>query len=529
MKLDLVLEDANVLTMDPERPRARRVGLWNGRVVGLDEELDGFTSTETLGLDGATITPGFIDAHTHLQLTGQGMLAVDLSPARTPDEALAIIASAAADRPEGAWIEVSGYDQRVLGRNLTAAELDTVVGRRKAWLRHVSSHSSVVSTAVLDGYHDQGVRQNPDVAAGLLEEQLQDVVMHQRLPYSLDDAGRTVRIAAEAAAAQGVTFCMDAGAGGRLGSLNPLDVGTYLKLGDVEPLPVRMQLFPSSDALRDHPATRSEGFGRALDLGVRTGFGDDMLRVGAMKVILDGGMMVRTAKLTEPYAGSEGTGTFREDPEAMIGDIVDAQAAGWQLAVHAIGDAAIDLALDAFEAADKLTPRPTDYRGRHRIEHLGLVRDDQIARITAAGISALSQPSFLFDSGDDFAAQMGPRRTPWLYRGRSFLEAGIPLVASTDRPLPGSPLQAVQTLVDRRSRSGQVIGDGEQITVAQALHTVTTAGAWIAGMEDRLGRIRSGFLADLTVLDDDPTRVPTEEIAGIGVRGTVVDGRVRWT
>jgi predicted amidohydrolase YtcJ len=522
MKLDTILENATVVTLDGERPTGTRVGIWQGRIVGVDEQIDGMDATDVVDLGGATVLPGFIDAHTHLQLTGQGMLAVNVSAARTPEAALAIIAEAAQDRPADAWVEVSGYDQREIGRDLTASELQVAAGGRKVWARHISSHSSVVSTTVLDAIPDQSRRNDPEIGAGLFKELDQALVHSQRLPYSLDDAGRTITIAAEAARREGVTFCMEAGAGGRLGSLNNLDISTYLRLMENGPLPVRMQLMPSRDVLHPVKGGAHDGFVRGLDVGLRTGFGSDMLQLGAMKITLDGGMMVRTARLTEPYADGTELGEYSDDPAAMIADIVDAHVAGWQLAVHAIGDAAIDVAIEAFTACAAAAPMTR----RHRIEHGGYIRNDQIAPLAALDIAIVSQPSFLYDSGDDFAAQLGAERVHGLYRGKSLLDAGIRIVGSTDRPLSGTPLRIIQSLVDRTSSRGTVVGDGEQIGVADALATITTHGSWIAGMEDRLGKVRSGFLADLTILGANPLDTATDAIAAIPVHATVVDGRL---
>jgi predicted amidohydrolase YtcJ len=146
--------------------------------------------------------------------------------------------------------------------------------------------------------------------------------------------------------------------------------------------------------------------------------------------------------------------------------------------------------------------------------------------LAALGITVVSQPSFIYDSGDDYARQLGPDRADHLYRGRALLDAGVRIVGSTDRPLPGSPLRAVQTLVERRTRSGALIGPKEGITVEEAFATVTTHAAWIAGMEDRLGAVRPGYLADLTLLGANPLTAEVGEIAEIPVLGTVVDGQV---
>lgn len=521
MRLDTIIDNAHVVTLDPDRPAAGRIGLWQGRVVGLDDEIAGLDATETIDAGGAVVLPGFIDAHTHLQLTGQGLLAIDISTASSVDEALAIIAERSTSFSPDQWVEVSGYDQRAIGRDLTAAELDRATGGRRAWARHISSHSSVISTAVIRDIPDAADRDLAERNLGVLREVEQDFVRAQRLPYSLDEASRTIEIAAEQARREGVTFCMDAGAGGRIGSLNPLDASTHLRLLESGRIPVRMQLMPSMDALHPVLGGHGDGFSHGLDVGMRTGLGSDRLRIGALKVVIDGGMMVRTARLSEPYEGSDDRGQYSIDPDDLIAGIVDGHRAGWQLAVHAIGDEAIDVALDAFRQCAAFGG--TGGR-RHRIEHGGLIRPDQIPLLAELDITIVSQPSFLYDSGDDFARQMGARRTPWLYRGRSLVDAGIRVVGSTDRPLAGTPLRAVQVLADRTSSSGAIIGDGEQLTVAEALDTITVHGAWSAGMEDRLGRIKSGFLADLTVLDRSPLDVDVADTHAIGVRATVVDG-----
>jgi predicted amidohydrolase YtcJ len=209
----------------------------------------------------------------------------------------------------------------------------------------------------------------------------------------------------------------------------------------------------------------------------------------------------------------------------MVDATVDGHRAGWQMALHAIGDAAVDLAIEAFEKAQAAWPRAD---ARHRIEHGGAIRDDQLVRLAELGVAVVSQPSFVYDFGDRYAEQLGPERTAWLYRGRSLLDHGIRLVGSTDRPLPGDPLRAVQTLVDRTSRSGQVISPQERITVAEALRTFTVDAAWSIRREHRLGRVAPGYLADLTVLADNPLEVDPAGLAAIPVLGTVVDGRTWW-
>jgi len=237
--------------------------------------------------------------------------------------------------------------------------------------------------------------------------------------------------------------------------------------------------------------------------------------------------MARTAALSSPYEGLDHSGEVQDDPEVLADTIVDGHLAGWQLAVHAIGDRAADIALDALERAQRLRPRPG---ARHRIEHAGLIRPDQLPRFARLGVSAVVQPSFLRYFGDDYAAIMGEERAPWLYRGRAFLDHGIPLVGSSDRPVAeGSPLRAIQFMVERASESGQVIGPDEAITVDEALRAYTVAGALACHWEDSLGSLTPGKLADLVVLGDDPRSADPSRIGDIEVVATYVDGRETGT
>lgn len=268
-----------------------------------------------------------------------------------------------------------------------------------------------------------------------------------------------------------------------------------------------------------HP---TDGVPAAFALGLRTGFGSDRLALGAMKAWLDGGIMARTAALSSPYSGAApgNRGELADDLDQVTDTACAAHAAGWQLALHAIGDRAIDAALEIIERAQAQRRRPD---ARHRIEHCGLVRPDQLPRLAALGVTAVIQPGFLHEFGDDYADVLGAERAPWLYRARTFLQHGIALAGSSDRLVAdGAPLRAVQFLVQRRSAAGNLIGDQERLDVRQALHAYTVGAAAACHAEHRVGSLAPGKHADLVVLQDDPMRVPADELAAIPVRATVV-------
>ncbi|MFB7171723.1 amidohydrolase [Streptomyces sp. NPDC056254] len=513
------LTNARFLTMDPDHPVARELGIWRGRIVGLDDAVAALPAREVVDLQGATVLPGFIDAHVHLPWTGFKENTPSMAGRTRIEDALAVVAEAVAreDAP-GSWVSVVGYDQRVLGRHLTASELDGVSRGHKLYVLHDSGHGCVVNTAVLDLLPADVPHED-----GFLTEGAMGAARALRLPYSQEELADAIGRAARTCLAEGITACAEAGIGGALFGHTPVELGAYQLAREKGLLPLRVQLMVSADRLRPVGAHEADGIPRALDLGLRTGFGDDWLSVGALKVFTDGGMMARTAALSAPYEGLDHAGQLQDDPDVLARTIVDGHLAGWQLAVHAIGDRAADVALDALEEAQRLRPRPD---ARHRIEHAGLIRPDQLPRFARLGVSAVVQPNFLRSFGDDYAAVMGEERAPWLYRGRGFLDHGITLVGSSDRPVTdGSPLRAVQFMVERASESGRRIGPAEAITVDEALHAYTVAGAHACRWEDTAGSLTPGKRADLTVLGDDPRRVDASRIGGIDVVATYVDGR----
>ncbi|MEY2242655.1 amidohydrolase [Streptomyces sp. BF23-18] len=512
------LTNAHFLTMDPDRPVARQLGVWRGRIVGLDEEVATLPARRVVDLQGATVLPGFIDAHVHLAWTGLKAATPTVASRGTVDEVLAVVADIAATVPQDGWVNLAGYDQRPLGRHLTAVELDKASGGRKVFMMHDSGHGCVVSTAVLDLLptglpHEEG----------FLAEGAMAVARALRLPHSQEDLAEAIGRAARQCLTQGVTACAEAGIAGALFGHSPVELGAYQLARETGRLPLRVQLMVAADRLRPVAAHPSDGIPRALGLGLRTGFGDEWLSVGALKIYTDGGMMARTAALSAPYEGLDHAGRLQDDPDVLAETVVAGHLAGWQLAVHAIGDRALDVALDAIERAQRLRPRPD---ARHRVEHAGLVRPDQLARFARLGLIAVVQPDFLRSFGDDYAAVMGARRAPWLYRGKGFLRHGITLVGSSDRPVTdGSPLRAVQFMVERASETGRTIGPDEGIGVEEALRAYTVGGAFACRWEDSLGSLTPGKYADLTVLADDPTTVETSRIGGIDVVAALVGGQ----
>ncbi|MFD5826642.1 amidohydrolase [Lentzea sp. NPDC060358] len=503
MELDLKLTGCRALTMDPARPAAHTIGIWQGRIAGLDEQVEGLPAAETVDLGGAVVLPGFIDAHTHLAWNGRRTIDITGLPA------VAQVLDRLTGAPGTGWIEASGYDRRIMDRPLTAADLDRISGDRPVYVADLSGHACVVNSAVLQRLPGIG-------GDGWLTENEQLAARTLRLPYSLDEIVGELRESARQVLAEGVTMCAEAGIGAGLIASSPLEAAAYQRAR----LPIRVQLMVSAHVLHPVAADPADGIARAVDLGLHTGFGDDMLSLGALKLWTDGGMIARTAALTEPYSGTDNRGQLADTEEFMRAAITDGHDAGWQLAIHAIGDRAIDFTLDAVAEAQRRRPRAG---ARHRIEHCGLVRPDQLGRIAELGMVPVVQPTFLHAYGDDYSEIMGAERAPWLYRGRSFLDRGITVAGSSDRPVAdGAPLRAIEFMVRRLSSGGRAVGPDEAVTVEEAIRAYTLGAAYACRKEDVLGSLTPGKLADLVVLGDDPRT--SEAIAEIPVLATMVGG-----
>jgi predicted amidohydrolase YtcJ len=530
--LDLLLRDVRVITVDDARPTASAVGVLGGRIVGLDEDVQDLPARAVVAGDGAVVVPGFGDAHNHMAWFGQSLGEIDLSAADSLAAVEAAVARDAAQLAPDAWVVGSGYDDTVMGAHPDRQLLDRAGAGRPVWLKHRSGHMSVVSSevlrrcGVLDGRADTPaggvvVRDGSGLPTGLLQERAQQLVDALVKPYPVDDVATALGRASAVYAAEGLTHVVEAGIGLGLLGRTPVEAAAYVLARDRGLLLNRVELMVASDTLHPLSAHPDDGIAVGLDLGLRTGFGDDRLRLGPMKIWLDGSLIGRTAALSEPFC-DHGTAVLQGDPDQMRRVMVDAHRAGWRVAAHAIGDDAVDLALDTFAEALRLHPR-TDVR--HRVEHAGLVRPDQLPRFAELGVVPVPQPRFLHAVGDTMAAAVGPRRADWLYRHRSFLDAGLRVPGSSDRPVaPGAPLLGMQSMVERLSSGGAVIGADERVDAHQALRAYTLDEAWASHDERTRGSVSPGKVADLVLLSDDPLHVDADRIGAIGVLATLLAG-----
>ncbi len=528
--LDLLIRGARIRTVDSARPTATAIGIWNGAVVGLDDEVLRLPARVTLDADGAVIVPGFHDAHCHTTSYGIGLAHLNLTEISGAGAILEAVAGYAASLGDQDWVIGSGYGAGLpLGEHLTRDELDRAGGGRPVWLTHFSGHQCVVSSAVLtavgissDSHPGRG-RIGTDAAGrpnGLLEEAVMDVVKDHVGPSSAEQLARAIDVATGRYAQEGITSFTDAGIGCPGLDHSPVEIAAYQLARATGRLRARAQLMVHSEMMHELAAHRDDAIERGLDLGVHTGFGDSWLSLGAMKIWVDG-LGIESA---------DGTPDFDNDPEVLRRDIIAAHRAGWQVAAHAMGDQAIDLVLAALDEAKNCGPSPVQVtHPRHRIEHGALIRSDQLISMKRADMTVVTQPIFVAEWGGLFAEVVAADRLAEVFRIRSLLEAGIPVAGSSDRPVaPGSPLRGMQAMVQRLAAGGAVHGQDERVDAADALAAYTLGAARAGRAELHRGTLSPRLAADLVLLDDDPVTVAPERMADIGVLGTIAGGGVSF-
>jgi len=517
-------------------PEARSIAVLNSRIVAVDD-LDGLSAREEFDLGESRIVPGLHDAHHHTMGTGEQLANVDLRyPAVTNlEELYAALGKRAQSLPDNAWVRGSGYDQNRLGGHPTAEALDKVTGGRPAIIEHVSHHMIVANTAAFERVGALGRNDYPDIpggrvfrdaegrAEGLLQENAGEPIQFEAAKVTEEETIESLRLASEQSLRYGLTSLTEPGilVGGAMGVNAPV-LNIYQRAVAENALRPRMTVMPFHHILHELELN-ADGM-KTLDLGIRTGFGDERLRFGPVKIISDGSLIGRSAAVHQCYCGeADNTGIMVVEPEDLLSLIPAFHRAGWTVATHAIGDRAIDHALDGIEAALASSRRPA----RHRIEHFAIATDEQVKRSAKLGVIPVPQGVFISEFGDGILEAIGSERSAGTYRMRSLLDAGMIVPGSTDSPVSdANPFVSMHDLVNRKTSSGADFARMERVTAAEALRAYTFGSAYAAGYEDQVGTLEVGKLADFAVLSEDILAVSEASIRDIRPTATIIGGEL---
>lgn len=525
---ELLLVGGQVRTMDAEGSIAQAVAIRDGRIVavGSDDHARAAVSSVaiTIALAGRWVVPGLIDAHTHLE--GTALHLASFADCHVPPHAdipaiLGALVVHARHHPERAW--VIGQGSFMLREKLrearlpTLAEMDAAVPDRPALIR-AGAHISVVNTRGLaaigvtdDFVPPPGAHIERD-AAGRPTGILIEMYWHLGLPpFSMGETREAVAGTAALLSSHGVTSVQD-----QFPSANGLRAYQQLRREGRFPLRISFTVHCPTVASLDP----------FLRLGMESGFGDDHLKLGAVKFFVDGGITGAAGAFYDNYAHEPGNrGHLKLSRKDTIEMVRRIDEAGLQISTHVVGDLALDTLLDAYEA------NPRSWGKRHRLEHAGhlCMTAERIERIKGMGLIPVVTMPFLSSFGDFLPTYLG-ERARGAFALRRMLDAGLPVAGSSDslgaQPESLNPWFGMWCSVARRTYGGALLAPEETVTPLEALSTYTTHAAYADFVEGRTGAIAPGMLADLVVLDRDPAGLSADELLTVHPVATILGGEV---
>ena len=551
MSADLIVTNARVLTMDPDRPRAEAVAVGGNRILHVGGAADAMSlhrpGTRVVDAAGATLLPGFIESHLHIFMGGASLTSLQLAGVQGMDALLRAVRDWSAAHPDDPIVYGVQASYQLVGEPLTRHVLDRVLPDRPLGVHAFDGHTVWANTMALERAGLLGGRELPPGneivmgADGLATGELREPAAYAPLMALLPSGGREkfgittgrdpdplpspkARAHDRATIRRGLDWCARHG----ITSVHNMDGNPYQlellhELDDVGELACRIRVpFHMKNDMT--PAYLEE-----MAPIMRARSRADRVVCDFVKIFVDGVLDSTTAFMLADYEGRPGNRGLPLFSQAEIdAAVVAADRLGFQVAVHSIGDAGVRRTLDAYAAAHRANgPRDS----RHRVEHIEIIDPADIPRFkelaAVASMQPLHSPGVLSYPGHEMMALLGKWREPWTFAWRTLREAGARMCFASDWPVsPVDPLLSIQAAVTRTPfRPGQ---PEQAQTLDQSLASYTRDNAWVEFAEDRKGMLKEGYLADLVLLDGDIEAVPAEEIHGLKVRATIGDGRVTY-
>jgi len=506
---DLILHNANIITLDESKPGAAAVAVRGQRIaaVGTDSDIlfHKGPKTQIIDCQGKAVVPGFNDAHCHPIALAAGLLSVDCGPAsvRSIRDIQEAIRQRASQTQEGNWIRATGYNEFYLAekRHPNRRDLDQAAPEHPVKLSHRSGHACVLNTRALELLGISSETEEPE--GGMMERDLEtgepngllfemNTYVDKMIPPLTDDElERGVTLANEALLANGITSLQDASWNNSASRWQLLR-----RLKQRGKLLPRISMMIGIDAVEDS---------RLLD---RSDCTDDLC-LGPVKVIIHAA-----------------TGSLNPPQEELNQLVLRVHRMGLQMAFHVDEVETLNAAITALEYALSKAPRPNH---RHRLEHCSVCPPHLLRRLKETGAMVVTQPPFIYYSGERYLATVPSGDLEWLYAIGSLRASGVRVAASSDAPVvPFNPLMGMYAAVTRKTESRQRLLPHESISPLEALKSYTVDAAYASFEEKSKGSISPGKLADLVVLSEDPATVPSDRIKGIQVLTTILDGKVVW-
>lgn len=516
-----LLHNARIHTLDRKRPLASVLVIDRERILatGGDELLREFDGAEKQDMRGRVILPGLTDAHIHLQYYALGLQKIDCET-DTLETCLQRVSERVKKSKPGEWVLGHGWNQNPWGRWPTASDLDSVSPNNPVYLTAKSLHAALANSTALkiagitaespDPTNGQIQRQLNGAPTGILLETAMELISHVNPESDVEIISSAIEKAQPILWKMGLTGVHDFDRRECFMALQKLHAQDKLKLRVTKNIPVD---------LLDH----------ASALGLRTGFGDDWLRIGSVKAFMDGALGTRTAAMFQPYEGEpENKGILNMDGEELFEFSRRAADVGLGMTVHAIGDRANHEVLNAYQQLRAYEKEKGLPHLRHRIEHVQVLHPDDAQRLAKLDVIASMQP--IHATSDMLMAdRYWGERAALSYAWRTQLDAGAQLAFGSDAPVESpNPFGGLHAAVTRRRADGSPSKEGwrpeQRLSVQEALEGFTTGAAYAAYAENRLGRLAPGFLADLIVLDNDPFTCNFEDMKNFQSSATMVGG-----
>lgn len=530
---DLIFTNGNILSMNDRMPKPKTVVVKNGLIADVgDESLISCwkgRETEIVDLQGKTLMPGFIESHVHPTLHSLNLLQLDCRSTRTPsiDHILQNLTVKAKSVPADKWIIGYGWNEATLEerRIPTRFELDRAAPDHPVVLHRICNHMLVANSKALEL---AGItKDTPDPPGGHIEKdsvtgaptgliQESAMALFSIPPHDMKDLTKSFKLAQQDFAKWGITTVHDM-------VTTPRDFSMYQQLSLQNELTVRVRPW-----LIAVPIAGPSGlFDDVIGLGLQSGFGHDMVKIQGMKFFLDGAGSGGTAAVFEPNVSDGRSGILYYD-ESVFGSYVQKCAeAGLRVAVHAIGDRAIETAIRGFEMAQEVNDIT---QLRNRIEHVALPTNDHLMRMKKLNLIAASSIGFIYHLGDSYLYHYGSERMKRLYPHKSFKEYGIIAPGNSDFPVVnGNPFEGIYGAVTRTTKKGTVLDEVQNISVMDALKAFTVDAAYSSYEEQLLGVIQTNAKADLIVVSDDPLSVEPSQLKQIEVLHTFVNGSLVYS